>query len=156
MLTYVATNSDHILHVAAHMRAADRLEVAAASGRTPLEALSIGFAISDECVTALSPEGTPVVIFGIAPVCRLTGVGSPWLLGTDEALRYRRHFFTDPPKVLAAMLESYTTLENYVHAENTLSVRWLQKIGFTLEPPVRFPSGHWFHRFYLTKEQAHV
>lgn len=152
MLIYEETDSDHILHVAHHMRAADRLEVAASHGKTPLEALATGFSISDQCVTALSPAGVPLVIFGIAPRCRLTGVGVPWLLGTDEALKFRRHFFTDPPRVLPAMLDLYPSLENYVHIQNHLSVGWLQRIGFRMDAPVKFPSGYWFRRFHMSKE----
>jgi len=153
-LIYVPTTEDHIHHVAQHMRKADVIEVRAAGNRTPLQALQDGYRVSDQTVTVLSPDGVPLVILGIAPWNRLCGVGCPWLLGTDDALKYRRNFLRDPEKVIEAMLDLYPRLENFVHVENRLSVRWLQSIGFIMDEPVIFPnSGELFMKFH--RERTH-
>lgn len=152
-LKYVPVQDWHVRHVAFNMRDADVAEVKATANKTPLEALRKGMEISDRTVTVLTPDGLPLVIMGVAPRCRLTGVGSPWLLGTDEALKYKRNFLTDPPEVLDEMMDLYPKLENYVHVENRISVRWLKLLGFKMDEPVLFPnSGEKFMRFHMTRE----
>ena len=152
-LEFVDTQFCHLLHVAGHMRDEDRAEVIAAGGKCPFDALIDGAIISDQCVTVLDPEGIPLVVFGIAPLCRLTGTGVPWMLGTKRAEKYVRNFITDAPKVIDIMMETYPRLENWVHIANRKSVRWLRLMGFNMGKPVTFPfSGEQFIRFHMSRE----
>ena len=146
------TTFDDVTTVARNMRAADVAELAAC-GTTPGLALSKGLAMSDECVTVVNQDGEILVIYGVAPGCRLTGLGRPWLLGTDAALKHARDFITMPKKVIPAMLTIYPRLENYVHVENRVSVRWLKLLGFKMDEPVENPiTCEKFMRFYMTRE----
>lgn len=134
------------------MRAADIAELDAC-GTTPHKALARGAIVSDECVTVVGSEGEILVIYGVAPGCRLTGMGRPWLLGTDAALNYKREFLTMPKTVIPAMLTHYDRLENYVHVENRISVRWLKLLGFKMDDPVENRiTGEKFMRFSLKRE----
>jgi hypothetical protein len=138
------------------MREADRVEVMASHGHSPLDALTLGVSKSDQVVTVLSPDGTPLVIIGVVSQSLLSDVGTIWLLGCDEALRYRRNFISEVPRVLSILFERYTMLENHVHVDNRVSIVWLKRIGFEMDEPVLFRnSGEYFMRFYM-KRCGHV
>lgn len=151
-LTFKHTDIFDVAYVANNMRQADRDEVYAASGHNPYDSLMLGVRKSDDIVTAVSPDGVPLVIFGISSKSLVTDIGVPWLLGCDEALKYRKHFMTDVPKVLEIMLEKYRMLENYVHVKNRVSVNWLKRMGFQMDDPVLFiNSGEYFMRFHMER-----
>lgn len=135
----VRATFDHALQVAEHMREDDRREVWASSRMTPWESTTDCLRVSTSAWCGLS-EGMPVCIFGVAPVNLIAGVGSPWMLGTDEladkpisALRHCRPY-------VGRMLRVYSRLENYVDDRNEKSKEWLRWLGFTLEEPR--PYGH--------------
>ena len=151
-LTFRHTSIDDVAHIGENMRQADREEVMASHGHIPMQSLLLGMRRSDQTITAVSPDGVPLVIFGVANKSLLTDVGVPWLLGCDEALKYRRHFMIDVAKVLEIMLEKYSMLENYVHVRNRVSVNWLKRMGFKMDDPVLFiNSGEYFMRFYMER-----
>jgi hypothetical protein len=135
------------------MREADRVEVRASHGHSPVEALLRGVEVSDMVETVVDEDGTPFAILGVAPRCRLTGNGAPWLLGTDDVVKNRRAMVQDAGPVLDRMMNLYPSLENYVHCDNRISVRWLKSIGFKFDEPVVIPySGEKFMRFHMKKE----
>ena len=152
-LRYVPTIVEHLRHVADNMRFEDVEELRVSSGETPLRALMNSFDVSDQTITGLTPSGEAVGIFGIGPICRVTGKGAPWMLGTDKLLKYRRELLLDPPAALEGMLDLYPRLENYIHVKNKKSVRWLKRLGFKMDKPITLPtSGEDFMRFYMTRE----
>lgn len=150
-LTFRPTTLEDISVLARTMRAADVREVVAAGGH-PEKSLLQGFNLSDACVTVVSPDDEILVIYGIVAGCKLTGLGRPWLLGSDAALKYKREFMTLPKLIIPKMLSLYPRLENYVHTRNRVSIRWLKLLGFKMDEPVEFPSGESFMRFYLREE----
>lgn len=151
-LSYVPATVEHLHYVAHHMRQEDVDEIRACSGHTPLQALLRGLDRSDQTVTAVDQDGVPVLVFGIAPGCRLTGLGVPWMLGTDAVNRYRREMILDARRLRDMLLDLYPHLENYVHIKHLSSVRWLKLLGFQMDPPVTMPNGEQFHRFHISKE----
>ncbi len=128
----------HIADVADRMRAADRNEVFAARGVTPAEALSFSLQRSTGAY-AVEFDGRAEIMFGVGPISLLTGVGAPWLLGTDVIDREFRHFLRASKWWRDQMLARYSTLRNVVDDRNHVSKRWLQWLGFTLSDP--FPLG---------------
>lgn len=101
------------------------------------------------CWTALV-DGEVAAILGVAPLNILTGMGSPWMLGTPLVDRYQRVLVRKTPEYIARMLKAFPHLVNFVHARNTTSVRWLRRLGFTLHEAVPFgPLGEPFHPFEL-------
>lgn len=99
------------------------------------------------CWTGLV-DGELAAIIGVAPVSILTGVGSPWMLGTPVLDRHQRVLVRMTPEYISRMLKAFPHLVNYVHAKNTTSVRWLRRLGFTLHEAVPYgPLGEPFHPF---------
>jgi len=151
-LTFRPTTAADIMYVADNMRQADVEEVYAACWHTPEQALIASVKLSEEVFTVLSPENTPLVIFGVCRRSILSTSAVPWLLGCDEALRYPRQFIQRGREIVAGMLGKYDYLENYVHAKNSVSRRWLRRLGFVIEEPVLFKhTGEYFMRFHKEK-----
>lgn len=154
VVKFIEPTPDHIQFIADNMREADRIEVMASHGHTPMEALQAGLKRTG-FTTIVTVNDEPCVMFGLVRLDLLSCEGTPWLLGTENALKYRREFLIQTPKVIAEMLTICPKLVNYVHSKNTVSIRWLRKLGFILEEPVPYGvAGELFHRFHLEKENV--
>lgn len=129
------------------MRKADRDEVFAASGKTPLEALTFSFEKSSVAMTALV-DGRAEVMWGAAELNILNGVAAPWLLGTKAVEKYQVAFLRHSVEWRQKLLDRYTVLRNFVDDRNTVSIRWLKWLGFKLLDPVEM-NGHQFRLFEL-------
>lgn len=141
-------------HVAAHMRAADRDEVIALRGPCSMkEALAECVLVSSHCwVGAFGRE--PFAIFGVMPISLLSGIGAPWMLGTDLATRFPRVLIREGRRYSQRMLEVYPHLINMVDARYASSINWLQRIGFSVCQPEPYGRGGApFCRFEMKKEE---
>jgi hypothetical protein len=135
------------------MREADRREVWASHRHTPEEALRESLSLSELAWTCLV-EGVPAFMWGVGRKGSLISrTGAPWLLGTEAIRRVSREFLRQCPLYVARMQERFPVLENFVHAENRLSIRWLKWCGFTLgEKPLRINGED----FYLFRRERYV
>ncbi len=132
--------------VVPHLRRADVEEIIASCGLSPRLAVAFSMATADPG-WAVELEGRTLAVFGASPAGG--GVGRPWLVGTDELEDYPVAFFRVSREIVEDMSAKYDLLENWTDARNTLSLRWLEWVGFTLEPPEAFgPQGRLFHRFW--------
>ena len=129
------------------MRNADRQEVAAASGKTPVQALTFSLRKSSIAYTALI-DGRPEVMFGVGDLNILAGVGAPWLLGTDAVEKHYVAFLRGSIDWRDQLLRRYSVLRNFVDDRNRVSIRWLEWLGFRLLDPVDM-GGHQFRLFEL-------
>ncbi len=140
---------EDILHVATHMRAADIAECMALGERDLVDVLTDGVRRS-VWSRAVLIDGEPVCILGVAPHGALltATTGVPWMLGTDLIPQNRRALIRNAPLYIDDMLRTFSHLLNFVHADNTLAVRWLRRVGFTMHDaqPVGV-NGALFHRF---------
>ena len=142
---------EHVRAIAADMRDEDAAEVWASHRHTPLEAMAMGFGMSDLSVV-MEIDGDPLTMLGLVKGTALTGHGVPWLLSSRRALAHRREFLLQSPPIIEQMLSVCPRLSNHVHAENRLSVRWLKWLGFTVDKPQ--PLGvnkELFHKFHLER-----
>jgi hypothetical protein len=99
------------------------------------------------CWTGLV-DGELAAIIGVAPINMLTGIGSPWMLGTPVLDTHSRVLVRRTPEYIAKMLNAFPHLVNFVHANNTTSVRWLRRLGFTLHAAQPYGAlGEPFHPF---------
>ncbi|TCS05303.1 MULTISPECIES: hypothetical protein [unclassified Rhizobium] len=144
-IAIIPARPGHIRTIAERMRQADREEVFAASGRSPLSALSFSHRHSSLAWTALF-DGRPEVMWGVGDINILTGIGAPWLLGTDAVEESFRAFLRISRDWPAQLLSRYRLLRNFVDARNTVSLRWLEWLGFRLFEPVEI-NGHPFRLF---------
>jgi len=137
----------HIRTIARRMRQADRDEIAAASGRSPAAALAFSLRKSSQAWTAVI-DGRPEVMFGVADLNILAGIGAPWLLGTDSVERNYRQFVRRSVSWRDQLLGRYPVLRNFVDDRNKVSIRWLRWLGFKFSDPIMF-GGYAFRAFEL-------
>jgi hypothetical protein len=150
----VSAHTDHIFWLANNMAQADRDEVAAAVGMGPYRALKDSFDRSAAAWTGMIND-KPIVMFGVTPLDILGGIGSPWLLGTDEVLKYGFTFLRLSKRYVPRMLEMFPVLSNYVDARHERAIRWLRWLGFKLDNN-SVPYGLWnmpFYRFEMRRRQ---
>lgn len=134
------------LDLASRMRPVDAREVWAVGGQTPEEA------VRDSLEASLVPRGQarvvrlgalPVMLFGVAPCSVLSDAGSPWMLASaewDAALSagLSRTFLRRCRGELIGLGREFSRLENQVLADNAAAARWLEWMGFHLDPPAPF------------------
>lgn len=134
-------------HLAANLRPADLAECLA-YGRPDIAAdIASSVRRSMLCWTGFV-NGELAAIMGVAPVSTLGGIGSPWMLGTPVLDQHARVLVRASAQYIPRMLSAFPHLQNFVHAENTTSVRWLKRLGFTLHEAVPFGApGEMFHPF---------
>jgi hypothetical protein len=118
--------------IAPFMRQQDVEEVRVSHGVTPHEALSIGLECSDTCRVGVS-NGVPVVMYGVSPHTLLGENGTIWLLGTDEAALNWKPFMRVYREEISIITQGFKHVENWVDRRNTVSLRWLRWMGFSVE-----------------------
>ena len=126
--------------IAAHLRQADIDEIHAASDLSPALAVAYSIAHSARGFTALL-DNSPCAVFGVAQ-------GVIWLVGTDEISHHPVTFFRLSKKFFPKLKKGYPVLENFVHVHNTLSLRWLQWLGFHIDAP----ENNFHHVYFINKE----
>ena len=136
--------------IAENMRQPDREELWASAGLQPAPALRISVAISDAFVW--TDKGVPFAAAGVSGETSITGVGVPWLLGTDAIERWPRRVAFIARRQLRDWQQRFDRLENHTHVRNIAMIKLLEKLGFSIEdakPWGRY--GEYFHRFSWTK-----
>lgn len=152
---FVEPTPDGIDYIAENLRPADREELHATVGhRRYAETLRLSVLASDSVVMGVTAWGEPGALVGVGTTSLLYNTGSPWMMATPVAGKYRRAFIEAGRAYTCAMLSAYERLENHVDARNTASVVWLQQLGFELEEPKPFGRlGLPFHRFSITRSE---
>ena len=145
--TVKPAHASHINRIAKRMRTVDVAECAAV-GSDPKTALRSGLRISTFALTVLCDD-RPVAMLGVAPGNVMEGVGVPWLLATDEALKAGRQFAAWGPRIVERMRVEWPRLENYVGADNVRAIRVLKRLGFDLDREVVIVGGLEMRRFSL-------
>lgn len=136
-----------VVDLANNLRVADRAEMAAYGHTEPIGALTRSAVSSMMCWSAFI-DGELAAILGCAPINIIGGVGSPWMMGTPVLDRHQRILVRHTPGYIARMLAVFPHLVNFVHTENTTSVRWLRRLGFTLHEAAPYGAlGAPFHKF---------
>ena len=118
--------------IAPRMRKADIIEITAAGCPNPLEALLDGYSHSKECYTVIDKDNIPHAIFGCCPIENDPTIASIWLLGTDDIFTHRIRFLRESKKYLNIISKPFDLTFNYVHVDNTLHVRWLKWLDFSI------------------------
>jgi hypothetical protein len=130
VIEIVRASPAHIGRVANSLREMDRLECEAAR-MTPKDNLRYGIQWGETYTVKI--DGKPEAMFGVVPTCVLTGRSKVWLLMSDKAARQRKVLVRAGVVYSSIFRSKYRVLENYVHAENDLAIRWLTRIGFRVD-----------------------
>lgn len=143
--TIVPATREHCIELAENMTPANVAECAA-SGVTPEAAVVGSVVVSREPMTMLA-DGRVLAIYGIMEPTLLSTSASPWVLATDVT-QHSKWFLRTSKRVLDEWRSQYKSLANYVDARHTVSIRWLQWLGYELAEPAPFgPKGALFRRF---------
>ena len=144
------------MFIASTMREEDAAEVWAYNRSTPLRALEDSVKVSD-FVTVVLHDGLPISMLGLRTRGIISDVGVPWLLSSSEVLKHKGLFLKLFPSVVEDMLRIRPRLENYVHVNNSTSIRWLSWAGFEFDEPIVMPfTDEKFQRFHMGVEQCVV
>lgn len=132
------------------LRECDEREVYAAFGVGGKVALQVSFEQATESWAILA-DGCPVGIFGVTAFGKERGC--PWMLANDDIklvwgflLRQTREYVFGP------MMNGYRLLINYIHAENKVSIRWLEWAGFCVGSARKYGAkGELFRPFWVRR-----
>jgi hypothetical protein len=143
------------------LREDDKAEIHAASGWHPVDALLFGIRGSNKVTSVWTEQGEPICIFGVSDHPGDTSVGIPWMLGTPLIKDFFVPFLRDGKSTLLPIITGgYETLCNYADSRNTVHLRWLKWMGFSIDrdnPAILSdPDVPFFMFTYRTKEQPNV
>ena len=131
------------------LRIADEIECQALCGLSADDALQDGFEKSLQSWVGMMDE-EPILAFGVASPALISDTGIPWMLATDNISKVGMAVIRRSKKYVRAMLDLFPKLENFVDAENAVSIRWLAWCGFMIAPPMPLrPDGRPFHHFWM-------
>lgn len=102
-------------------------------GDTPENAVYRSFAFSD-IVVVLTSDDAAIMMAGVMD--SLIGVPKVWALGTPACHKCGRLVLKWGKTVMQSFLKQYGKLENWCDSDFTSSIKWLRKIGFTVDDPV--------------------
>lgn len=133
------------------LRPADVAELDAAQGRPIGDVVVESYMQSPEVWAWWSDDDELIAVFGYVPLGPiLTTMAAPWMLGTPLVERHAGALIRSTRHYVAAWRERYPLLVNFVDARNTASIRYLRRVGFTLDEPAPFgAAGLPFHRFHM-------
>lgn len=131
-LTFHPATPERIAHIAAHLRQADRAELAITSpGADVVDILRDSVAAARWAIVA-SVDGRPAIVYGVTPTAEPL-IGTAWMLATDDLCRVTRKFIARCRAEVRLMQQTFAVLTNEVHRDNVLAIRWLEWLGFTID-----------------------
>ena len=126
------------IQLAPKMRIADREEIRASNGSSPLEALVIPFTYEKSrsyTIIGTAKEGV-IGMFGVAPT-KDPEYGIAWLLSSETLFKHTKQFIKECPYWVSQMSEGYTYIYNWVDRRNWKSLKWLQFLGFEAKEEIK-------------------
>lgn len=143
----VPATQEHVAAMLPHVRLADRREVFYSSGRPIEELLGQSVSLSLYAWAGIADDEV-CCIFGVRGASMVSTTGYPWMIGTDGIDRHAKAFLRRNRKMVGVMLETFPSLENFVHHDNIAAVQWLKWLGFEIHPAEPFGAHRQlFHRF---------
>jgi hypothetical protein len=150
----VPATLEHALRMAPNLRQADLDEVWASAQLEGDQALLRGFSCSSHAWTG-TVDGEPACMFGVVPASIMSGIGVPWMLGTDLVERHATAFLRRNKPYVKQMTAAYNYLVNYVDDRNVKAIAWLKWLGFTMREPQQYGAlGMPFRRFEMRTEHV--
>lgn len=154
-VTLGPSTTGHANALAQRLREADKKEIRRSTGAGPYKALRKSIESSEWAYTVFidsHPEG----VFGVTRDGIIGNTGLPWFLMSEEPPKHKREFEDITPVIIQRMMNEFDRLYNYVDVENVVAVKWLDRIGFTVnpEPEPLGPEGKPFHRFEWRKNHV--
>lgn len=133
-LDIVRAEQAHIDMLKGRLREADIKEIKAVGGTNPDAELQRSFDRSRFTWAASLKE--VVLCFGVASVHELSNKGVPWMLSSDKIKDIKVAAVRQAKRYVDLMLQEFSFLENWVHADNKVSIKWLMNSGFRVAKKV--------------------
>lgn len=151
-LIIVAARETDARYIGENLREEDLVELRMAHGQDsdPAKIVAEAYGKSTMCWVGIDKSAVPVVIFGAGEVD--PDIGAPWLLATDEVLKYKALLVSQVKEYVLEMKDYYPRLVNMVYARNKTAIRWLEKLGFEVGEEV--PAGPYREPFRPFKMEA--
>lgn len=130
MIEVIPAQPSHVNTIARRMRAIDVAECEA-MGHTPKGALRTGL-LGSTLAWVVLVDGVPEAMMGATPISMIEGRGRPWMLLTDVGEKQWKALVRLGRIYTEAMHRHYPVLENWVHAENARTIRWLSRLGYAV------------------------
>lgn len=120
-----------IRRVAPFLRSIDATEARVLGGLEPFDALVQSWKISTSS-WAIYLGHTPVGMFGSVPLP--DGGAVAWMVGTPAMTVNPSRFAAASLPFVSRLLQRYEYLTNVLFQSNTVHIRWLEWLGFDIEP----------------------
>lgn len=139
-------------NMAAHMRKADRDELAAMD-IAPYEAAMGSLKTSTEKYAAIAEDGTLLCLFGVR-IRHENGAkyGIIWALGTEALQRHNKALYGAGMDYIREKKTDCRTLCNYITVNNKKALRFIKKAGASFDQPFQINRKDWIVRFEIRKE----
>lgn len=136
--------------LAPKLRKADVDEIAAVGGYSPLDTLLLSLQVAEVNYAVVAGDEV-LAMFGVTRINEIAG--APWVLASDDLMKFRRVFLRWSKKFADAMNADFPVLANLTDARNIAHVRWLRWCGFTfIKQHDDFgPEGRTFYEFARVK-----
>lgn len=144
-----ATEYKDLVALFQNLREQDHAELVATYGEEGLfgAVVNVWRTSYDHAHTGLA-NGEVLCVFGIKIPSLIGGRPQPWMLTTNLVLRNPKTFIKRSKRIIDYWSVTYPGMTNYVHAENSVAIRWLRRMGFELhEPETRGPVDGKFRKF---------
>lgn len=139
----------HGLEVASRLRDSDANELWLSHGFGPSEGV-IKSMRAGGWSKAVIVDKQAEVIFGLSWFQGVDKIGCPWMLGTDWVYQHPVTIMRLAHTWVRAMREQARSLHNFVFVDNHRNISWLERLGFSMSPPIPFgPQGALFHPFHM-------
>jgi len=131
------------------VRRSDCLEAARLGFPRIADALHDSLVFSEFSAAAYTKNGV-ACIWGVSRLSLLSPVGTIWLVAHDDIEKYAVRFLKESRAKLALLMEYYPRLENVIDVDNTMTMRWLEWLGFSVDKgrPLKSATGFPFYRFW--------
>lgn len=135
------------------MRPADLLEAQCMIGNDSLiHALDLAMCSGHDTYVAYI-NGTPHAMGGLNSHME-SHIMVPWLLMSNSIIRhYREEFIEHTNAINERWQRTYSVLQNMVLASNHIAIKWLTRLGYTVEPETFEISGELFRNFHYVQSQ---
>lgn len=150
--------------LAPYLRASDVKEIKLIAGVGPLAALSFPFSKPAEMrkVYAVLLDNRVSGLFGVSLSGISSGgskIGSPWFLSSEKLMESQwRRFLRETPAWVRKLGVGYDVLENFVHEDNSLHIRWLKYAKFDFVEHIKefgvSRTGFWRFRKVITNKST--
>jgi hypothetical protein len=128
----IRSTVEDAIQLAPRLRKEDVAEIAASANVSPVQALQEG-ALGTECWSILSDAGLIIGMFGIHHIPQFgANQAAVWMLASDDLVSIKDDLHRETPKWLEHFHTKYHILWNLVDARNTVHLKWLKRLGFSL------------------------